>query len=381
MDDKKKVGAAAVGAGTAFAIACVAFSTHAGAGFATGNQATQYYVSNTRVMGIFAVILAMGLLSLVLREAIIMRNTRDLKNHREIFETLYAPYSKLFIVFEIYINLMIIFAVGSVVAGTAGLFKQVFDFSESTTRIVLGIALIFLTIFGAKLVTRVATILTIGILGSLAIVFFMGILKAPDLPQALSFANVPGANVWAAIRSGFVYAGFQCIVIPAITAVGKPLVTRKSVSLSMFFTFLMNAGGLGVSVVMLLGWFSKFTLEKQVLPTVFITQQLGLPVLYVFYSIALFCCLLSTGVSLVYGCVTRFENSPLMLKIENPIPRRILIAIISIAVSVIISTMGLTNIVKYGYGSMGYVGIVFIVIPFLTIGRKKNKEWIATHGE
>ena len=42
-----------------------------------------------------------------------------------------------------------------------------------------------------------------------------------------------------------------------------------------------------------------------------------------------------------------------------------------------ISTFGLTAIVTYGYKYCGYLAIVICVIPFLTIGRKKNKEDIA----
>ena len=54
---------------TLFSVASVWFGSHAGGGFATGNQATQYYVQYGWFAPIFAVI-SMAILALVAREAI-----------------------------------------------------------------------------------------------------------------------------------------------------------------------------------------------------------------------------------------------------------------------------------------------------------------------
>ena len=44
-----------------------------------------------------------------------------------------------------------------------------------------------------------------------------------------------------------------------------------------------------------------------------------------------------------------------------------------------ISMAGLTNIIKYGYGYCGYLGIAVVVIPFLTVGVYKNRRYIREH--
>ena len=44
--------------------------------------------------------------------------------------------------------------------------------------------------------------------------------------------------------------------------------------------------------------------------------------------------------------------------------------------SMTISLVGLTNIIKYGYGYCGYIGIAVIIIPFLTIGVYKNRKYL-----
>ena len=104
-----------------FAVSCVLFGSHAGGGFATGNQATQYYVGAGWLSPLMA-ILAMGLLSLTIRECMVMYNSRGLKSYKELFENLYHPFDKLEWIFEIYFYIMVICAVGAVIAGAASLF-------------------------------------------------------------------------------------------------------------------------------------------------------------------------------------------------------------------------------------------------------------------
>lgn len=59
----------------AFSVGAVLFSAHAGGGFATGNQANTYYVG-LGWSGIVAAVIAMLLLTLTMRQAMVMYNSR-----------------------------------------------------------------------------------------------------------------------------------------------------------------------------------------------------------------------------------------------------------------------------------------------------------------
>lgn len=59
--------------------------------------------------------------------------------------------------------------------------------------------------------------------------------------------------------------------------------------------------------------------------------------------------------------------------------RRAFTAVVIMITAMLISLTGLSNIVKYGYGYCGYLGIVSIVIPFLTIGVYKNRKFKKEH--
>ncbi|HIW56539.1 MAG TPA: hypothetical protein H9686_06115 [Firmicutes bacterium] len=364
-----------------FAVACVLFGSHAGGGFATGNQATQNYVVHGWV-GVFTSVLAMLLLVLTIRECMIMYNTRGLKSYKELFETLYHPLDKLEIVFEIYFYIMVICAVGAVISGAATLFTELGIMPYLVAVVVVGVILLFLTIFGYKLVSQVSTVMSVIILICCAVIFIMGInAKAGEIGAIFSAAELPN-GILLPILDAFKYAGFQAVVIPTMIKCGQPLKTQRNATKAMSISFVLNAAALALSCIMLLGWYADFTAAGATeIPTLYICQQLGVDSLYWFYNIALFLCFVSTGVTTVFGVVARFENVRPLMKINKPIVRRVIVSACVMILSMAVSMVGLSNIIQYGYGYCGYVGIVIIIIPFLTVGVYKNRKFIKAHPE
>lgn len=364
-----------------FAVACVLFGSHAGGGFATGNQATQNYVVHGWV-GVFTSVLAMLLLVLTIRECMIMYNTRGLKSYKELFETLYHPLDKLEIVFEIYFYIMVICAVGAVISGAATLFTELGIMPYLVAVVVVGVILLFLTIFGYKLVSQVSTVMSVIILICCAVIFIMGInAKAGEIGAIFSAAELPN-GILLPILDAFKYAGFQAVVIPTMIKCGQPLKTQRNATKAMSISFVLNAAALALSCIMLLGWYADFTAAGATeIPTLYICQQLGVDSLYWFYNIALFLCFVSTGVTTVFGVVARFENVRPLIKINKPIVRRVIVSACVMILSMAVSMVGLSNIIQYGYGYCGYVGIVIIIIPFLTVGVYKNRKFIKAHPE
>ena len=77
----------------AFSVGAVLFSAHAGGGFATGNQANTYYVG-LGWTGIISAIAAMLLLTLTMREAMIMYNSRGLKSYKQLLKRCIIPLTR-----------------------------------------------------------------------------------------------------------------------------------------------------------------------------------------------------------------------------------------------------------------------------------------------
>ena len=140
-----------------FSVASVLFGWHAGGGFATGNQANQFYVI-TDWLGPLSGVLAMLLLTLTVRQAMIMYNQRGMSTYKELFQTLYHPLDKLEILFEVYYYIMVIMATSSSVAGAGTLLVDALGMSYFAAIGLVGAILLVLTMFGAGLVRNASSL-------------------------------------------------------------------------------------------------------------------------------------------------------------------------------------------------------------------------------
>lgn len=374
----KNQNSAKIGIGGLFAVASVWFGAHAGGGFATGNQATQYYVQYGYYAPIMAVI-SMIILAFTLKECIIMCNNHGFTNYKPLFEEMWAPFTKLELLFEVYFYTIVLCTVGAAIAGAATLFQQL-GLNYFLAVLIVGTVLFFLTIFGASFVARATTIMTIIILCCTAIIFFMGIrAKMPEIGN-IFYEKKTAGGIGMPLMKVLNYAGFQAFVIPSLISCAQSLRTAKNASRAMIIGFLINSLALGFSCLMLLGWYQAYMQAGALdLPVLFICQRLGVSALTYFYSIALFLCFISTGVTSVYGLIPRFEGASVFKKLGGVTMRRGIISLLAMVVSMAVSLIGLTNIIKYGYNYCGYFGIFIIVLPMLTIGRIKNKNFLKVH--
>ena len=135
----------------AFSVGAVLFSAHAGGGFATGNQANTYYVG-LGWSGILAAVVAMLLLTLTMRQAMVMYNSRGLTTYKELFETLYHPFDKIEWLFEIFFYIMVLMAVAAAISGAASALNNYFSLNYYLGVVVVGCVVLALTIFGAGIV-------------------------------------------------------------------------------------------------------------------------------------------------------------------------------------------------------------------------------------
>lgn len=368
----------------AFSVGSVLFSAHAGGGFATGNQANTYYVG-LGWLGPISAVIAMLLLTLTMREAMIMYNSRGLKSHKELFETLYHPLDKCYVLFEVFFYIMVLMAVAAAISGAASALNQYFGLNYYIGIVIVGALVLLLTIFGADLVRKVSTYMGIAILVTAITIYTIGIFKSKTLFTVMSadFSAVGFRNIPKAILNAFTYAGFQCVTLPTIIACGTPLKGKKNCSKSMWISFVMNSVALVLSVFMLMSWKGYYSSVEggSTIPTLTVCTEMGMKWLTVIYGICLLLCLISTGVTTTFGFVARFENHKVFKKIKSQRVRSAVVSAFIIILSMTISLVGLTNIIKYGYGYCGYLAIAIVVVPFLTVGVYKNRKYIKEHPE
>ena len=238
----------------AFSVGAVFFSAHAGGGFATGNQANTYYVG-LGWSGIVAAVIAMLLLTLTMRQAMVMYNSRGLSSYKELFQTLYHPFDKLEWVFEIFFYIMVLMAVAAAISGAASALQSYFGLNYYIGVGIVGVIVLMLTIFGAGIVRAASTWMGIAILVTAISIYAIGIFKSDSglfTVLASDFAKTGFGNMPKAIFNSFVYAGFQCVTLPTMIACGTTMRSERGCSKAMWISFVMNAVALTLSIFMLM---------------------------------------------------------------------------------------------------------------------------------
>ena len=348
----------------AFSVGAVLFSAHAGGGFATGNQANTYYVG-LGWTGIISAVVAMLLLTLTMREAMIMYNSRGLTSYKQLFETLYHPFDKIEWAFEVFFYIMVLMAVAAAISGAASALNNYFTINYYIGVAIVGVIVLMLTIFGAGIVRAASTYMGLAILVTAISIYVIGIFKSDSSifsVLAADFETTGFMNMPKAILNAFTYAGFQCVTLPTMIACGTTMKNKAGCAKAMWISFVMNAVALVLSVFMLMSWQSVYTAVEggSTIPTLLL-------------------CLISTGVTTIFGFVARFEKLPVFSGIQSAPVRSAIVSAFIIVLSMTISMAGLTNIIKYGYGYCGYLGIAVVVIPFLTVGVYKNRKYCKEH--
>ena len=125
-------------------------------------------------MAAFLPMRAMGILTLVLKEAMIMATTRNMYTYKEVFTELWAPYTKIEITMEIFNFVIILAAVGGAIAGAASLLAS-YGIPYGISVCIIGVMLVFLVIFGVGLIVRASALMSIVIMIASFTMYFIAI--------------------------------------------------------------------------------------------------------------------------------------------------------------------------------------------------------------
>ena len=101
MEKKGNHTAAKASTASILSVAMVLSASHAGGGFATGNQENTYFVCSGWA-GLLSLALSMAILTGIIAIAMRLYNKYDLHSYKELFEKLYHPFDKLELVFELF---------------------------------------------------------------------------------------------------------------------------------------------------------------------------------------------------------------------------------------------------------------------------------------
>lgn len=363
MENKKKVSL-----GTCFALASAWFGTHCGSGFASGAQATSFWVK----YGAWALIMPIVSVIIMAIVAGIQWELCRLKkayNYRLFGNALFEPHDKIFgTIYEILFLAIMIMGVSAVFAGAGSLLN-----SWLGIPYVLGVVItigitVLLTMFGSKLLLRSASALSTILIVVITICTIYGMTSSGSRLVEVATNWETGGSFGAALWSAILYASFQCIIVGSSHNLSRELKTTADSKLSAIIGFLMNGAMMVLLSYMLLSFYPAVISET--LPVYSALETLGIPWLSWAYSLMLFLAFITTAITCIGSIVTRFENYGAKA-IKNDTARRFTYSLLLIILCFFIAQVGLLNIIKLGYTAVGYLGIPFVILPTLFVGIPK----------
>lgn len=364
-----------VGWMTIFSVVAVWFGAHAGGGFASGNQEMNFFVQYGWPALITPVI-SMVVLAIIYRIIVMMCNQHNANHYRAWADQLYAPHQKVISsVYEVCNLGAGMLATSASVAGAAAIINQQLGLNYMLSVTILTIAIVILSMFGAKLISQASSVLVILIMISVLVISVVGLAKggwhiAVDIQNHYAPKGVAPA-IWKSIT----YASFQIFSLLGTYGVCCQLRSEKNCNRAAAMGFVINAAMLALLSILILAY--RTSVATSTLPILDICKSLNYPILTFLYEVSLFCAFISTAVSVVFGTVMRFEKFHLKFKLSRNIWNAI-VGLIVVAISMFAASFGLTAIVAVGYNYLGVIGIFLVAIPAIIAGTKKIKAFKAS---
>ena len=356
----------------ALGVAFVWFTTQFGGGFASGAQLYQYFLA----FGIWALItpiLAQAMGAIFQWYGLRYARIHGTYDYRSFTDSFFGKYKFIFSnLYEVvyFVTICLAPAVAFATGGTT--LSQLTGIPFFICTLIIGVVIFMLTMYGTDFVRKVASTLSVIIIVGLLVVYVPNIIVQWDaIMNSISTLSATPAPIGPALWSFFLYASFQLASIGLLTQHAEAFKDETEAKKSMIYGFLVNASIIFMCTLGMLAIALNEGIGSDPLPTLTLVRSgVGSVVLTPIISILIILGAISTAVNMVAGSVQRFTNalekrsSPEVNEAKRKM-RMTIIALIFTLLAFSIAQFGLIPLVKQGYGYLGYLTIICIVIPFI----------------
>lgn len=330
-------------------------------GYGTGREIVEFFLSFGTVGGLIAMLAISGVIwGVVCAATFEFARVFNAYDYRTFFKKLLG---KAWWLYELcYVVLLLI--VLAVIASSAGsILNEMFGINYYIGVVAMMIGVGILVLKGTEAIEKFLSYWTF-LLYSVYIIFLVMLFTKFGAEITGGIANGTMDSGWA--LGGFKYAFYNLGIIPAVLFSVKHVETRKEAIGSGIM-----AGIIGiVPAVLLFVAMSGFYPEilTAAVPTVYILNALGSPLLQIVFQITLFGTLIETGTGFIYAVTERITS--VYVEKDKKMAGWIIpsVTIGLLALGVFIAQFGLIGLIAQGYGTITWGFLVFYVIPVVTIG-------------
>jgi uncharacterized membrane protein YkvI len=353
-----------------FGIAFIWFTTQFGGGFASGAQLKSYFID----YGIYCIITCIGAQAIcAIYNAYISYYCRRHKtyDYRSFNDSFYGKYSPIFSNLYEIVYIAVLLIVPAVAFSTGGTtLSRLTGLPYFLSTLLIGVFIFVVAIYGTEIVRKVATILSILIVGGLLLVFIPNIIVQWDsITASMSHISDLSLPIWPAIWSMIVYAAFQLAAAPAIFSQhSEALIDEKDSKFTFLIGFLVNSVMISLSTFGLLAIVQTSGYAESKLPVMLLVENgVGGAILTPIISILIILGSVSTAVNMVAAGSSRICK--VIDKEPNTTGKPSKNTIISILVLCLlgfgVAQFGLLALIAKGYGTLAYLTFPVIIIPYV----------------
>lgn len=333
-----------------------------GGGYATGRELAEFFLPSGPWGGLAAMVLAMIIWSIVCALTFAFARTMNAYDYRTFFKHLLGPFWVLFeiayVLFAILILSVFGAAAGEIGAATLGL-PPIFG------TLALGAAIILFATFGNDSVERLFKYISFLLYGVYALFVVLAFSRFGDRISDSLALSVP-ADGWT--MGGLTYASYNVVGAVVVLPVIRHMTSRRDAIVAG-----LAAGPLAL-VPALLFFICMIAfypgIEKEVLPSDFLLQQMGIPLFHLLFQMMIFAALLESGTGAVHAINERIDgvlrarrNAGLSFGERASLATLLLIGCIFVA-----DRFGLVALIGQGYRVLAYTILAVYVLPLFVIG-------------
>lgn len=350
-------------------------SVMVGGGYGTGREVVEFVSRHGPLGGLAAIALIGLLLGLVLAVSFDFAREFQIRDYRLFFKKLLGRYWVLFEMLFI-LGLILILAVAGFACGEV--LHDRFSLPPVVGVVLMLLIVALLSYCGRQWVEKVLA--AWGLLMTLVLLCFLLLTFIQRHEQIFNAFISAGswsgsAGTWSDSwwLSGIQFFLYNALLVPVVLYATEAIVTRKQA-----WGAGVVAGLLGVlpGLIFHLAFMAGYpAVLEQPLPTYWMMQQLGMPLLLLIYVVILFGTMAQTGVGVLQGVNERLDNwwrersgQPLRPWLHS------VVAAGTLLVSLLLAKIGIVLLVAKGYGSLAWLALVIYIVPLFTLGLRKLKQ-------
>lgn len=332
-----------------------------GAGAASGREIVQYFTS-FGTMGTMAAIVATALFAFLGMQLVRLGSRLKAKNHKEV---IYKISGKTLGTIIDWIIVLTLFGVGiAMVAGAGANLHQQFGISPVIGNIIL-VVLVFATVLMNvdKVINVIGMITPVLILAVIAASVYSLLNMEASFSELEPVALTLDTSLTNWLLSAINYVSFNIAVGASMSLVIGGAEDNEKIA-----TWGGLIGGLGLGVIITLSHLAIFSQAAEFgaleMPMLAIINEIS-PVLGIIFAFVLFLMIFNTALGMFFAFGARF--------FEVGTPQFIYFLLATLLTGFALSLFGFTQLVKYFYPIVGYMGMLLVIVLIVSFFRMPKK--------